>query len=87
MSASGNTTISSSIAGRRVTPYAIPISIVGMVSSEISISLRLRGISHVLVVRMRQLDRRDRIRRRTDSLGWTPMCCCRAAPTRASPQA
>jgi len=34
--------------GRKVTPYAIPISIVGMVSSEISISLRLRGLSHVL---------------------------------------
>src|SRR5262245_9503290 len=34
--------------GRKVTPYAIPVSIVGMVSSEISISLRLRGISHVL---------------------------------------
>ncbi|MCC7415788.1 MAG: beta-ketoacyl-[acyl-carrier-protein] synthase family protein [Acidobacteria bacterium] len=34
--------------GRRVAPYAIPISIVGMVSSEISISLRLRGASHVL---------------------------------------
>jgi 3-oxoacyl-[acyl-carrier-protein] synthase II len=34
--------------GRRVTPYAIPISIVGMMSSEISISLRLRGLSHVL---------------------------------------
>ena len=34
--------------GRKVTPYAIPISIVGMVSSEISISLRLRGFSHVL---------------------------------------
>src|SRR3954470_14162451 len=33
---------------KKVTPYAIPISIVGMVSSEISISLRLRGISHVL---------------------------------------
>jgi 3-oxoacyl-[acyl-carrier-protein] synthase II len=31
-----------------VTPYAIPISIVGMMSSEISISLRLHGISHVL---------------------------------------
>jgi 3-oxoacyl-[acyl-carrier-protein] synthase II len=31
-----------------VTPYAIPVSIVGMVSSEISISLRLRGVSHVL---------------------------------------
>src|SRR5581483_2875119 len=34
--------------GRKVTPYAIPVSIVGMVSSEISISLRLHGISHVL---------------------------------------
>jgi 3-oxoacyl-[acyl-carrier-protein] synthase II len=34
--------------GRKVTPYAIPISIVGMLSSEISISLRLRGPSHVL---------------------------------------
>jgi 3-oxoacyl-[acyl-carrier-protein] synthase II len=34
--------------GRKVSPYAIPVSIVGMVSSEISISLRLHGISHVL---------------------------------------
>ena len=34
--------------GRKVTPYAIPVSIVGMMSSEISISLRIRGISHVL---------------------------------------
>ena len=34
--------------GRKVSPYAIPVSIVGMVSSEISISLRLTGISHVL---------------------------------------
>src|SRR5713101_7797287 len=34
--------------GKKVTPYAIPVSIVGMVSSEISNSLRLRGISHVL---------------------------------------
>src|SRR6185295_812374 len=34
--------------GRKVTPYAIPVSIVGMVSSELSISLRLRGPSHVL---------------------------------------
>ena len=33
---------------RRVTPYAIPVSIVGMVSSEISIALRLHGISHVI---------------------------------------
>src|SRR5215468_8675870 len=34
--------------GRKVTPYAIPISIVGMMSSEVSISLRLHGVSHVL---------------------------------------
>lgn len=33
---------------KRVTPYAIPVSICGMVSSEISISLGLHGISHVL---------------------------------------
>lgn len=35
-------------AGRRVTPYAIPVSIVGIVSSEISIALELHGISHVV---------------------------------------
>jgi 3-oxoacyl-[acyl-carrier-protein] synthase II len=34
--------------GRHVTPYAIAVGICGMVSSEISISLELRGISHVL---------------------------------------
>ena len=34
--------------GKKVTPYAIPVSIVGMLSSEVSISLRLRGVSHVL---------------------------------------
>jgi len=33
---------------KRVTPYAIPVSICGMVSSEISIALGLHGISHVL---------------------------------------
>ncbi len=32
----------------RVSPYAIPVSIVGIVSSEISIALGLHGISHVL---------------------------------------
>ncbi|MEX2272985.1 MAG: beta-ketoacyl-[acyl-carrier-protein] synthase family protein [Vicinamibacterales bacterium] len=32
----------------RVSPYAIPVSIVGMISSEISIALGLHGISHVL---------------------------------------
>jgi len=34
--------------GRHVTPYAIAVGICGMVSSEISISLGLRGMSHVL---------------------------------------
>jgi 3-oxoacyl-[acyl-carrier-protein] synthase II len=34
--------------GRHVTPYAIAVGICGMVSSEISISLGLRGLSHVL---------------------------------------
>ncbi|MEO5896751.1 MAG: beta-ketoacyl-[acyl-carrier-protein] synthase family protein [Vicinamibacterales bacterium] len=33
---------------KRITPYAIPVSIVGMVSSEISIALELHGISHVI---------------------------------------
>ncbi len=33
---------------KRITPYAIPVSICGMVSSEVSIALRLHGISHVL---------------------------------------
>jgi 3-oxoacyl-[acyl-carrier-protein] synthase II len=33
---------------RKVTPYAIPVSIVGIVASEISIALRLHGISHVV---------------------------------------
>jgi 3-oxoacyl-[acyl-carrier-protein] synthase II len=35
-------------AWNRVSPYAIPVSIVGMISSEISIALGLHGISHVL---------------------------------------
>ena len=34
--------------GRTVTPYAIAVGICGMVSSEMSISLGLRGMSHVL---------------------------------------
>jgi 3-oxoacyl-[acyl-carrier-protein] synthase II len=34
--------------GKRVTPYAIPVSIVGIVSSEISIALSLHGMSHVV---------------------------------------
>ncbi len=36
------------LGGRHVTPYAIPVSIVGMISSEISIALGLHGVSHVL---------------------------------------
>ena len=32
----------------RVTPYAIPVSIVGMISSEVSIALGLNGVSHVV---------------------------------------
>lgn len=35
-------------ARHRVSPYAIPVSIVGIVSSEISIALGLRGMSHVV---------------------------------------
>jgi 3-oxoacyl-[acyl-carrier-protein] synthase II len=35
-------------AGKHVTPYAIAVGICGMVSSEISISIGLRGMSHVL---------------------------------------
>jgi len=35
-------------AERKVTPYAIPVSIVGIVASEISIALELHGISHVV---------------------------------------
>lgn len=35
-------------AHHRVSPYAIPVSIVGIISSEISIALGLRGMSHVL---------------------------------------
>ena len=53
--------------GRKVTPYAIPISIVGMMSSEISISLRLRHQPRALV-RLHELDRRDRLRGRADSI-------------------
>ena len=46
---------------KRVTPYAIPVSIVGMISSEISIALELHGISHVDLDRLHQLHRRDRL--------------------------
>ena len=73
--------------GKKVTPYAIPVSIVGMVSSEISISLRLRGISHVLSCGCTSS---------TDAIGYAAAllrvgrrrrACCRAAPMRASRRA
>ena len=35
-------------AWKHITPYAIPVSVVGMISSEISIALELHGISHVV---------------------------------------
>ena len=47
-SASGSIRTSSPAGGKHVTPYAIAVGICGMVSSEISISLGLHGISHVL---------------------------------------
>jgi hypothetical protein len=50
--------------GRKVTPYAIPISIVGMMSSEISISLRLARDQPCVVVRLHELDRRGWLRGR-----------------------
>ena len=70
--------------GRQVTPYAIAIGICGMVSSEISISLGLRGVSHVLSTGCTSS---------TDAIGYAaalrpqparPTCSCRAAPTAAS---
>ena len=48
---------------KRVTPYAIPVSIVGMLSSEISIALELHGISHVVSTGLHELDRRNLVRR------------------------
>ena len=54
---------------KRVTPYAIPVSIVGMISSEISIALELHGISHVRVDRLHELDRCDCVRGVADSRG------------------
>ena len=68
--------------GRQVTPYAIAIGICGMVSSEISISLGLRGVSHVLSTGCTSS---------TDAIGYAaalsaparPTCSCRAAPTGA----
>ena len=48
--------------GKKVTPYAIPISIVGMMSSEVSISLRLQGLQPCAVVRLHELDRCHRLR-------------------------
>jgi 3-oxoacyl-[acyl-carrier-protein] synthase II len=53
--------------GRHVTPYAIAVGICGMVSSEVSISLGLRGRSHVLSCGWHQFDRCHRLRGRVDS--------------------
>ena len=50
----------------RVSPYAIPVSIVGIVSSEISIALGARGLARPFH-RLHEFDRRDWLRRRTDS--------------------
>ena len=65
--------------GRKVTPYAIPISIVRMMSSEISISLRLRGISHALSRGCTSSTDILRMRRRSSDRE-KPISCCRAAP-------
>ena len=54
---------------KRVTPYAIPVSIVGMISSEISIALELHGISHVALDRLHELDRCHRLCRRAHPRG------------------
>jgi len=53
--------------GERVTPYAIAVGICGMVSSEISIALGLRGISHVLSTGCTSS---------TDALGYAAMLRC-----------
>ncbi len=70
--------------GKKVTPYAIPVSIVGMVSSEISISLRLRGDQPRAVLRLHELDRRDRLRGGAAARRARSTSSCPAAPTRAS---
>ena len=55
--------------GKHVTPYAIAVGIVGMISSEVSISLGLRGISHVLSTGCTSS---------TDALGYAaPLIRCR----------
>ena len=54
---------------KRVSPYEIAVSIVGIVSSEISIALRLTGISHVLSNGCTELDGCDRLRRSTHPHG------------------
>ena len=49
---------------KRVTPYAIPVSIVGMISSEISICARAPRHQPRRVDRLHQLHRRDLATRR-----------------------
>ena len=71
--------------GRHVTPYAIAVGICGMVSSEISISLGLHGISHVLstgctsstdaIGYAAMLLRMRRVRRAAHPAGPTAACC------------
>ena len=70
--------------GRKVTPYAIPVSIVGMMSSEISISLRLRGVSHVLSCGCTSSTDAIGYAAGADSHPATRTSSCRVAPTRAS---
>ena len=69
--------------GQHVTPYAIAVGICGMVSSEISISLGLRGISHVLSTGCTSSTDALGYAARADSRRARPTCCCRAAPTAA----
>ncbi len=68
---------------KKVTPYAIPVSIVGMISSEISIALQLHGISHVLSTAARARPTRWATAWRCCAPA-NAMRCCRAASTRAS---
>ena len=68
---------------KKVTPYAIPVSIVGMVSSEISIALRLHGISHVLSTGCTSSTDADRLRAVAAARRRVRRRCSRAASTPA----
>ena len=83
-SASGSTTTSSSSAASKVTPYAIPVvDRRHGVERDFDLAAAARHQPRA-VVRLHQLDRRDRLRRGADRARAKPTCCCRAAPTRAS---